>query len=169
VICSAFVDRGISAPGCGYWIRMVWNKLGADVDLWFHPPAATGWTAVGWSSRTPNWGNQATAADDPILYEDCITTCTAEEITVSSLATPGTYRVRAHYYSDRGKGPSTVIIEVFQGQTRLFAGSRVLAASGNEWFAFDIVVPTPAKPDSAPRVVVDDRVVMRPPGYHGVK
>ena len=157
-ICAALTDRGIGAPACGIWIKMNWNKLGADVDLSFIPPAPL--QTVYYGNRTPNWGDQGTTEDDPELYQDCISSCTYEQITVSSLVTPGTYKVRAHYYSDHGKGAASVSIEVLRGPQRIFNGSRTLAATGAEWLPFNIVV---RDSKSEPEIVILDQIgTLRP-------
>jgi len=164
-ICSIFIDRGISAPGCGYWILMTWNKVGADVDLHLRPPAGAAnntWNYGGdtaYYNLNPQWGDPASTDDDPKLYRDCITTCASEQITVEKLTDAGTYRVLAHYYRDHDLGSTTVKLEVFKGRQRLFQGSRTLSNSNDEpeggqlWFAYNIVV-APGK-DAVDIVEVD--------------
>jgi Zn-dependent metalloprotease len=151
-ICSIFLDRGITAPGCGYWILLTWNKVGADVDLHLRPPSGAGnntWNFGGdcaYYNLNPNWGDAGSADDDPLLYRDCIADCASEQITVDKLTTPGTYRVLVHYYRHRGFGNTTANLEVFRGRRKLFEGSRALSNSndnpsgGELWFAYNIVV-----------------------------
>ena len=158
-ICSVFLDRGIRASQCGYWIQMTWNKLDTDVDLHLRPPANVGGGVdVAYNNRNPNWGDLNSHDDDPLLYQDCIHTCTTEKITVSGLQR-GTFRVIAHYYSDHGKGSTTVRIDVLRGTKRLFLGTHRLTATGQDWFAFNIVSKAAA---IAPEIVEVDQVGRSP-------
>jgi len=162
-ICAVFTDRGISAPGCGIWVKISWNKLGADVDLHITPPAPL--QEVYYGNTHPNWGDQTTDEDDPLLYQDCISSCTAEQITVSRLVTPGSYQVFVHYYSDHGKGSTIVNMEILRGAQRLFAASHVLARTGDRWNAFRINVPRPKAGESAqPEIVFVDTSSRSPSG-----
>jgi hypothetical protein len=143
-ICATFADRGIRAADCGYWITMRWNNLGADVDLHFTNPAGN---MCYYLNLNPDWGVVGDATDNPQLYHDCITDCTFEQITVETLTTPGTYVVSAYYYSDRGRGASTVTMEVYRGAQRLFRGTQTLAGTGANWNAYNIVISAGAKPE----------------------
>ena len=155
-ICATFGDRGIRAPECGYWITLRWNKLGADVDLWLTPPAGDSDKCF-WFNPNPDWGVIGDASDDPLLYRDCITDCTFEQITVDTLTTPGTYTVQAHYFSDHDLGSATATIEVYRGAQRLFRGSKTLT-DGQEWTFYEIVIAPGAKP----QFVEVDRVTSDP-------
>ena len=170
-ICSAFVRRGIGAPGCGLWIQLTWNKTGADVDLHLRPPSAAGDTAwnnsndVAFYNMNPDWGEVGNAEDDPKLYHDCISDCTYEQITVSKLVDPGTYRVMVHYYSDHGLGSAMATVRVYQGSTLTKTALKTLTSggdpgSGTVWFVDDITVrDEPSSAGAGPRITVVDRVV----------
>ena len=68
--------------------------------------------------------------------------------------------MRAHYYSDHGKGAASVSIEVLRGPQRIFNGSRTLAATGAEWLPFNIVV---RDSKSEPEIVILDQIgTLRP-------
>ncbi|HEX9904563.1 MAG TPA: hypothetical protein VGA77_06335, partial [Propylenella sp.] len=147
---------------------MSWNKLGADVDLRLRPPSCAGnatWHCtedVYYFNTNPNWGDPNSADDDPLLYRDCVTTCTSEQITVDTIPDPGTYRVIAHYYRDHGLGATHVTMEVFRRAKRVFEGGINLSnvgdtpTGGDVWFAYDIVIPAPL---AAPQIVEVNRVV----------
>jgi hypothetical protein len=73
-----------------------WVPLGTDVDLHLANPSGTD---IAYYNTATSWG---------FLDRDCISTCTQEIISVSSLPLSGQYRLFVHYYSDHDIGPATV-------------------------------------------------------------
>jgi hypothetical protein len=95
-----------------------WTPLGADVDLHLANPSGTD---IAYYNTTTSWG---------FLDRDCITTCTQEIISVTSLPLRGTYRLFVHYYSDHGRGPATVRAIVRAGSQILLDTVFVLTGTG---------------------------------------
>ncbi|WP_237152420.1 M36 family metallopeptidase [Oryzibacter oryziterrae] len=166
-ICAVFIDRGISTRDCGYWFRLTWNKVGADVDLHLRPPSGSSnlsWnyaSDVAYYNRNPNWNDPAETEDDPLLYQDCISTCAMEKITVSDLTTVGTYKVLAHYYSPHGYGATTATMDYFKNGKLIGTKSATLTntagvpSDGDVWFPFSIKITA----SKAPEVIVENRMM----------
>lgn len=97
---------------------ITWTRLGQDVDLHLSNPSGTD---IAYYNTATSWG---------FLDRDCISQCTQEIISVTSLPLPGTYRLWVHYYSDHGYGPASVRAVVRAGSQILLDTSFVLAATG---------------------------------------
>ena len=111
--------------------QISWTPLGGDVDLHLANPSGTD---IAYYNTSTFWG---------FLDRDCITTCTQEIISVTSLPLHGTYRLFAHYYDDHGRGPATVHAIVRSGSQTIVDTTFVLSAT-NATFT---IVTTTAKPD----------------------
>ena len=152
-ICDALIDRGITTPGCGLWIKVSWADVGNDVDLHLRHPDGydnTGYdyeNDCAWYNENPDWGVPDDASDDPLLYLDCVHGCTTEKIVVDQLTTPGLYAVVVHFFSTPNPPFSTnATLEVYQGSKRVFRDSKVITNTGGDadtgeiWFPVDIEV-----------------------------
>lgn len=106
-----------------YSAKITWSPLGADVDFHLANPSGTdiAYYNTQASYNGVVWG---------FLDRDCITSCTEENISVTSAPIPGTYRLFAHYYDDWDKGPASVHAEVFAGGNKVVDVSFTLAATG---------------------------------------
>lgn len=117
-----------------YHARITWDKDGTDVDLNF---SWSGGALCYYGNKTPTWG---TAATSPRLDVDDTNGFGPENITIGALPGPGTYRLGVHYYSDHGKGPTTVIATVFRDGVAVFSGSKTMT-NGERWTLLDFAVP----------------------------
>jgi hypothetical protein len=123
-----------------------WVPLGADVDLHLANPTGVD---IAYYNRTTSWG---------FLDRDCISTCTQEIISVTSLPFSGTYRLYVHYYSDHGYGPATVRARVRAGSAILLDTTFVLTGTG----AIHNLVTVNVGDEGMTAVPGADAVVMNP-------
>ena len=115
-----------------------WSPLGADVDLHLSNPSGTD---IAYYNTTTSWG---------FLDRDCITTCTQEILSVTSLPLAGNYRLWVHYYSDHGMGPATVRAVVRSGAQILSDTTFVLSATGTQQTLASFAIAADGQPSSVP-------------------
>ena len=117
-----------------YHVRITWDKNDTDVDLHF---SWSGGSECYYSNKTPTWGGSA--ATSPRLDVDDTNGYGPENITIDRLPGSGRYRIHVHYYSDHGKGPTTVNATVYQNGSPLVSRSNTMS-NGQNWtlLEFDI-------------------------------
>lgn len=116
-----------------YHARISWDKNDTDVDLHF---SWSGGSECFYSNKTPTW---VAAATSPRLDVDNRTGYGPENITIGGLPGPGTYRVSVKYYSDHGKGPTTVNAAVYENGVAKFTGSRTMI-DGENWTLMEFTI-----------------------------
>lgn len=116
-----------------YHARISWDKDDTDVDLHF---SWSGGSECYYSNKTPTWG---TAATSPRLDVDNTHGFGPENITIGGLPGPGTFRVFVRYYSDHGKGATTVSAAVYENGVAKFTGSRTLS-DGENWTLMEFTI-----------------------------
>lgn len=147
------------------FVTMNWSPLGSDVDLHLRPPwaACAGWKCdpdCAFYNLHPDWGIQGDRIDDPFLDRDCITSCTIEHITQNQITVPGQYQVLAHYYSDHGKGPAIVNVDVklngitVSNQTQILTNSCGGPDCGSLWTVYIIDI----QPDGAVSIIPENKI-----------
>ncbi len=116
-----------------YHARISWDKNDTDVDLHF---SWSGGSECYYSNKTPTWG---TAATSPRLDVDNTRGFGPENITIGGLPGPGTFRVFVKYYSDHGKGPTTVSAAVYENGVAKFTGTRTMSTDEN-WTLMEFTI-----------------------------
>lgn len=116
-----------------YHIRITWDKDDTDVDLHFS------WNDSDcyYSNKTPTWGSSATS---PRLDVDDTNGFGPENITIEALPGNGTYRIYVHYYSDHGKGATTVYATITKDGQSIFNSSNTMS-SGGSWTLLEFSIP----------------------------
>ena len=125
-----------------YSAKITWSPLGGDVDLRLANPSGTD---ISFEHPTATYNDVAWG----FLDRDCITKCAEENLSLTSAPMPGIYRLYAHYYRDRDKGPATVRAEVFVGDTKVVDTSFTLAGTGaqHDILTLDIPASSPGMPE----------------------
>jgi hypothetical protein len=97
-------------------VVMRWNTNRTDVDLHMVRPGGSPFAFDGsdcyYANLNPDWGRQGDSLDDPFLDVDDVDGMGPETMNLSEAA-PGAYSVYAHYFGDRGLGPSNVTVDIF--------------------------------------------------------
>ncbi len=116
-----------------YHIRITWDKDDTDVDLHFS------WNDSDcyYGNQTPTWVSSATS---PTLDVDDITGYGPENITIDALPGNGNYRIWVDYYSDHGKGATSVSATITKNGQSIYSNSRTMS-DGNIWTLFEFSVP----------------------------
>ena len=141
-ICTALAERGIGAKGCGLQIILTWDKVGVDLDLHFRGPDGASFVGprfdndCAYYNVNPDWGKTGNNTDNPLLFQDCTTGCTQEEITSYNLTQAGIYKVLVHNYSDHGLGATTAKVQIFNEGAEAFKGSLLLRKTDALWEAY---------------------------------
>lgn len=117
-----------------YHARISWDKNDTDVDLHFY---WSGGSECYYSNKTPIWGGAATS---PRLDVDDTNGYGPENITIGALPGPGTYRVWVYYFSDHGKGGTTVNASIYKDGVSIYSGSQYMTDHGS-WTLFEITIP----------------------------
>jgi len=116
-----------------YHARITWDKNDTDVDLHF---SWSGGSECYYSNKTPTWG---TAATSPRLDVDNTRGYGPENITIGGLPGSGTFKVWVRYYSDHGKGPTTVSAAIYENGVAIFNGTRTMS-SGENWTLMELTI-----------------------------
>jgi len=116
-----------------YHARISWDKDDTDVDLHF---SWSGGSECYYSNKTPTWG---TAATSPRLDVDNTHGYGPENITIGGLPGAGTFRIFVKYYSDHGKGPTTVSAAIYENGVAKFTGTRTMG-NGDNWTLMEFTI-----------------------------
>lgn len=116
-----------------YHARISWDKNDTDVDLHF---SWSGGSECYYSNKTPTWG---TAATSPRLDVDNTKGYGPENITIGGLPGTGTFKVWVRYYSDHGKGATTVSAAIYENGVAKFTGMRTMS-SGENWTLMEFTI-----------------------------
>lgn len=143
IFTSTPITVASTATNNTYHARITWDRDDTDVDLSFE---WSGGAECYYGNRSPAWGAAATS---PRLDVDDTNGFGPENITIGGLPGPGTYRLRVHYYSDHGNGPTNVTATVFKDGAPVFSGSRRMSAD-ETWTLLEFTVPQPALAAAAP-------------------
>jgi hypothetical protein len=152
---------GILVPDNGIVVELVWTtpsdpdpldegpETGADLDLHFLHPAATGQDVDGdgvldgwfdqpfdcfWFNTHPNWGVlDPLVDDDPAFLVDDDDGAGPEIVAFEDPNEELTYRVGVHYWSDHGYGTSYATVRVFLQGALVFEMAEVELADHDFW------------------------------------
>lgn len=116
-----------------YHARISWDKDDTDVDLHF---SWSGGAECYYSNKTPTWG---TAATSPRLDVDNTHGFGPENITIGGMPGTGAFKVFVDYYSDHGKGPTTVSAAIYENGVAIFTGTRTMS-DGESWTLMDLYI-----------------------------
>jgi len=141
VVITVTADAGLT-------IELVWDTpgdpnptdtgSGAGADLDLHLRTSEGcwgdrtWDCH-WRNENPNWGNPASADDDPNLALDDSDGVGPEIIEFDGLVADETYEIGVEYYNDHGYGPSTATVRVYSGGVLVFDAVREMPTRGQFW------------------------------------
>ena len=102
---------------------LTWEINNSDVDLHFIAPGGRVWSTEDcfYSNMNPNWGDETSTADDPMLDIDN-TSGYGPETMVIPEPVDGIYAVVVHYFYDHGGGdaPATVVITLNEDNQRTY-------------------------------------------------
>ena len=125
-------------------IKLNWDTDLTDVDLHLLAPNGQLWTCEGdcfFSNGNPNWGDQASALDDPFLDLDDVDGYGPENINLEAPIN-GVYKVWVHYWNDHGGDSPEAEIEVFNfGQSMGRFGPSPLSTINEVWEVAEIEFP----------------------------
>jgi hypothetical protein len=110
------------------YTAMQWNTAGTDVDLHLEGPNGTD---CYFRNKQPSWGG--------ILDIDKVDGFGPEHITIPVLKQTGTYKLYAHYYDPKGKGPSFVQVQVETLTGKETFGPHLLTQKGESWQICEII------------------------------
>jgi uncharacterized protein YfaP (DUF2135 family) len=130
---SAPITVKSSALNNTYHARISWDKNDTDVDLHFF---WSGGAECYYSNKTPTWGSAATS---PRLDVDNTAGYGPENITIGGLPGSGTFRVWVKYYSDHGKGATTVSAAVYENGVAKFSNSKTMS-NGESWTLMEFTI-----------------------------
>jgi uncharacterized protein YfaP (DUF2135 family) len=116
-----------------YHARISWDKNDTDVDLHF---SWSGGSECYYSNKTPTW---VSAATSPRLDVDNRSGYGPENITIGGLPGAGTFKIFVRYYSDHGKGPTTVSAAIYENGVAKFSGTRTLS-TGENWTLMEFTI-----------------------------
>jgi hypothetical protein len=119
--------------------------VGTDLDL--HLLHRNGcWEDPVWDchfrNRSPNWGRPGNRDDDPSMDIDDTDGAGPENINLNGPENGVTYLVGAHYYDDRGFGPSTATIRIYLYGDLVFERSRLMPRQDFWWVAAAVSFPS---------------------------
>ncbi|MEZ4432348.1 MAG: hypothetical protein R3F65_08035 [bacterium] len=160
--CTAEARTGVNVAGGegeGFVVEVTWETPGeraagegADLDLHLLHPVASNWFDsiydCHYANPTPDWGQIANAADDPVLLEE-VTGAGTERITLVYPETAHVlghpYGVGVHYYGWEGEPPPapvsvTATVRIWMWGEPVAERSRALAP-GQFWHPFAIDWP----------------------------
>ena len=120
-----------------------WSQ-GGDVDVHLVDQGGTlfGPEDCYFLNRTPDFGDENNASDDPLLRDDATMSPGREEL-VFVLPADGTYQLYLHYFDDSGAGAAPTDVEVVFDDSSLaaFSGTIPLEASCDLWHIGEIEFP----------------------------
>ncbi len=116
-----------------YHARISWDKNDTDVDLHF---SWSGGSECYYSNKTPTW---VSAATSPRLDVDNRSGYGPENITIGGLPGAGTFKIFVKYYSDHGKGPTTVSAAIYENGVAKFSGTRTMS-TGENWTLMEFTI-----------------------------
>ena len=156
--CDPAIVQIHATPGDEVFLQLVWSSptvdanyggpdpsanIGTDLDIYYINTALTSqWndsTAVYWFNRNQDWGDHGTATlDIDSMYGEG-----PENISHSSPAQDGLYRVGVHYFNDNGFGRADATLRVYFGHTLAAEFQRSLLETGDLWIAAQVNWSTP--------------------------
>jgi beta propeller repeat protein len=140
-------------------VVMSWNTDGTDVDL--HLTDSNGGDECYYNDKNPNWGDQNSSEDDPLLDIDN-TWGYGPETIILPKPKPGQYTVRVVYFTDNNEEeaiPSFVTVKVYENGVIKGTFNHTLEDTGDTWedvYTYNIQADSslqPAAPASDAAVV----------------
>jgi hypothetical protein len=168
-------------------VELVWSNpndpdlgddRGPDLDLHFaHPLARGGFDGDGdghidpwfdtpfdcfWHNPAPNWGDVASAADNPHLIENA--SGGYREVLVLAVPEHATYKVGVHLWDTHGFGPTFATLRVFFDAELIFSVEDVRLEDHDLWYVTDVTWPPGANPPEPHRICAGTHTPCRSDG-----